>query len=62
MSLREINELRRCLDTLEATRPDHGGAPDVRLVLLGVQDTDFHVQLARGSRNRWLAEILCRDL
>lgn len=26
------------------------------------QDNDFHVQIVRGSGNRWLAEFLCRDL
>jgi DNA-binding GntR family transcriptional regulator len=62
MSAREIGELRRCLDSLNAARPALGKMPDVGLIRLGVQEEDFHVQLARGSRNRWLAEILCRDL
>jgi DNA-binding GntR family transcriptional regulator len=26
------------------------------------QDNDFHVQIVRGSGNRWLEEFLCRDL
>jgi DNA-binding GntR family transcriptional regulator len=26
------------------------------------QENDFHVQIAKGSGNRWLAEFLCKDL
>ena len=58
MSLHETVELRKCIDMLTiAEKQGNGGFQH-----LGMQDSDFHVQIARGSRNRWLAEILCRDL
>lgn len=28
----------------------------------GTQDNDVHLAIVRGSRNRWLADALCRDL
>jgi DNA-binding GntR family transcriptional regulator len=29
---------------------------------IGSYDNDFHVQIAKGGRNEWLADLLCRDL
>ena len=37
-------------------------AEGVAAVLRNDADNDFHLQIARGCRNRFLADMICRDL
>ena len=57
MTAADINALRRTVATLEAHSEDVAGA-----VFSGGPDNDFHRLIAEGSRNRWLANILVRDV
>ncbi len=59
MTLAETRELRQCLTTF-AKRIKKDGIGSVYVD--GTQDNDFHVQIVRGSRNKWLEQLLCRDL
>lgn len=59
MTLREVNELRACLSDDEQRMKTEGLGAVFRY---GTEDNDFHARIAKGSRNRWLEEILCRDL
>lgn len=59
MTLAETRELRQCLTTF-SKRIKKNGIGSVYVD--GTQDNDFHVQIVRGSRNKWLAQLLCRDL
>ncbi len=59
MTLAETRELRQCLTTL-SKRIKKNGIGSVYVD--GTQDNDFHVQIVRGSRNKWLEQLLCRDL
>ena len=59
MSLHETRALRACLaEHGKAVEADLQGGPFRR----GTADNDFHVQIVRGSRNRWIYDMLCRDL
>ena len=59
MSLHETRRLRACLSAYDRTI----GAEGLGGVFLrGTLDNDFHVQIVQGSHNRWLYELLCRDL
>lgn len=59
MTLPETRRLRAGLVEF-AGRIEQEGLGDA--FVHGTQDNDFHSQLVRGSRNRWLEEFLCRDL
>jgi DNA-binding GntR family transcriptional regulator len=59
MTLAETRELRHCLTTF-SKRIKKNGIGSVYVD--GTQDNDFHVQIVRGSRNKWLEQLLCRDL
>ncbi len=59
MSLHETRALRACLgEHSKAVQADLQGGPFRQ----GTADNDFHVQIVRGSRNRWIYGMLCRDL
>lgn len=59
MTLGETRELRQCLTTLSKRIKKEGVGS---VYVDGTQDNDFHVQIVRGSRNKWLEQLLCRDL
>lgn len=59
MSLRETRALRACFEAYDRTIEDEGLGGVFRR---GTLDNDFHIQIVRGSHNRWLYEVLCRDL
>lgn len=59
MSLREIRQLRACFSDYDRTIEAEGLGGVFRR---GTLDNDFHVQIVHGSHNRWLYELLCRDL
>lgn len=53
----EVNALRQTVSALES-RPEN--APDA--VFSAGPDNDFHRLIARGSRNRWLENLLVKDV
>jgi DNA-binding GntR family transcriptional regulator len=59
MTLAETRELRQCLTALSKQIAKDGIGS---VYVDGTQDNDFHVQIVRGSRNKWLEQMLCRDL
>jgi DNA-binding GntR family transcriptional regulator len=59
MTLHETRRLRTCLAELEKGFREEGLGGVFRD---GTADNDLHVQIAKGSRNRWLSDIICRDL
>lgn len=59
MTLPETRRLREGLVEFRF-RVERAGLGDA--FVHGTQDKDFHAQIVRGSRNRWLEEFLCRDL
>lgn len=59
MSLHETRRLRGCLTAYDRTIEAEGLGGVFRK---GTLDNDFHVQIVQGSHNRWLHELLCRDL
>ena len=59
MSLHETRRLRACLTAYDRTIEAEGLGGVFRK---GTLDNDFHVQIVQGSHNRWLYELLCRDL
>jgi DNA-binding GntR family transcriptional regulator len=59
MTLHETRRLRSSLAELEKTFREQGPGGVFRD---GTADNDLHVQIAQGSRNRWLADIICREL
>ena len=59
MSLHDTRARRACLSNHgKAREADLQGGPFRQ----GTPDNDFHVQIVRGSRNRWIHDVLCRDL
>jgi DNA-binding GntR family transcriptional regulator len=58
MTLGETRQLRASVEGLRARVRAEG----VAAVLREDADNDFHLQIARGSRNLFLADIICRDL
>jgi DNA-binding GntR family transcriptional regulator len=56
MTAAEVNALREAVHAME-TRPE-----EVAKGVLASADNDFHMLIARGSRNRWLEEVLMKDL
>ena len=59
MTLGETRELRQCLTTFSKRIKKEGIGS---VYVDGTQDNDFHVQIVRGSQNKWLEQLLCRDL
>lgn len=59
MSLHETRRLRACFTAYDRTIEAEGLGGVFRQ---GTLDNDFHVQIVQGSHNRWLYELLCRDL
>lgn len=57
MTVAEVNALRRTVEKFKAHPADVAGA-----VFSGGPDNDFHRLIAEGSRNRWLADILVKDV
>ena len=58
-SRHETRRLRGVLRELEKRFREDGPAGVFRD---GTADNDLHVQIAKGIRNRWLADIICREL
>jgi DNA-binding GntR family transcriptional regulator len=58
MTLQETRQLRASLEALQQRVKAEG----VAAALHKEADHDFHLQVARGCRNRFLADIICRDL
>lgn len=59
MTLHETRRLRLSLAELERQFREEGPGGVFRD---GSADNDLHVQIARGSRNRWLIDIICGEL
>ena len=59
MTLHETRRLRSSLAELERQFREEGPGGVFRH---GTADNDLHVQIARGSRNRWLTDIICGEL
>jgi DNA-binding GntR family transcriptional regulator len=59
MTLHETRRLRDCLADL-AKRFRTEGLDGV--FRNGTADNDLHIQIAKGSRNRWIADMICREL
>ena len=58
MTLRETQQLRTSLDALNKLVRSEG----VDAAFRKGRDYDLHMQIAQGSRNRFLADMICRDL
>jgi DNA-binding GntR family transcriptional regulator len=59
MTLHETRQLRQSLAELERKFREGGPSGVFRD---GEEDTDLHTRIVRGSRNRWLIDIICREL
>jgi DNA-binding GntR family transcriptional regulator len=59
MTLHETRRLRLSLAELERQFREEGPGGVFRD---GTADNDLHIQIARGSRNRWLTDIICGEL
>jgi DNA-binding GntR family transcriptional regulator len=59
MTLHETRRLRSSLAEIERQFRDEGPGGVYRD---GTADNDLHIQIARGSRNRWLTDIICTEL
>jgi len=59
MTLHETRELRACLAAFEERFRKEGIGGVFRA---GSVDNDLHMMIVRGSRNRWLTDIVCREL
>jgi len=59
MTLHETRKLRACLTAFEDSfrREGLGG-----VFRAGSVDNDLHMLIVRGSRNRWLIDIICNEL
>jgi DNA-binding GntR family transcriptional regulator len=57
MTAPEIRQLRETAGRIDKMLQQGPGA-----VFAGGADNDFHRQIALGSRNRWIARLLCEDL
>ncbi|MDB5872210.1 MAG: GntR family transcriptional regulator [Ramlibacter sp.] len=57
MTVPEIKKLRETAELIGKMLQRSPGA-----VFAGGADNDFHRQIAIGSRNRWIARLLCEDL
>ncbi len=54
------HEIRNLRDT--ATRIETLITEGPQFLFMGQLDTDFHMQIAVGSRNQWIRRLLCEDL
>ena len=59
MTLHETRRLRVSAAEMERQFRDEGPGGVYRD---GTADNDLHIQIVRGSRNRWLTEIICNEL
>ena len=59
MTLHETRQLCQSLAELERKFREEGPSGVFRN---GAADNDLHIQIARGSRNRWLIDIICGEL
>jgi DNA-binding GntR family transcriptional regulator len=59
MTLHETRRLRDCLAALEKRFREEGLDGVFRN---GTADNDLHIEIVKGSRNRWLSNIICREL
>jgi DNA-binding GntR family transcriptional regulator len=59
MTLHETRRLRDCLADLEKRFRKDGLNGVFRN---GTADNDLHIQIVKGSRNRWLSNIICHEL
>ncbi len=59
MTLAETRNLRQCIAKFSQQVEQEGIGS---VYVDGTGDNDFHVQIARASRNVWLEQLLCRDL
>ncbi|MEH2493463.1 GntR family transcriptional regulator [Bradyrhizobium sp. AZCC 2230] len=59
MTLHETRQLFQSLAELERKFLEEGPSGVFRN---GAADNDLHIQIARGSRNRWLIDIICSEL
>src|SRR6202171_1466957 len=59
MTLHETRRLCKSLAELERKFREEGPSGVFRN---GAADNDLHIQIARGSRNRWLIDIICGEL
>ena len=57
MTVAEVNALRQAVSGLESRPQDAPGA-----VFSAGPDNDFHRLIAKGSRNRWLENLLVKDV
>lgn len=57
MTVAEVNALRQAVSVLESRPQDAPGA-----VFNAGPDHDFHRLIAKGSRNRWLENLLVKDV
>ena len=57
MTVAEVNALRKTVSGLESRPQDAAGA-----VFSAGPDNDFHRLIAKGSRNRWLENLLVKDV
>ena len=56
MTLHQTRQLRQSLAELERKFREEGPSS------AGAADSDLHIQIARGSRNRWLIDAICGEL
>jgi DNA-binding GntR family transcriptional regulator len=59
MTLHETRRLRSSVAEIERQFRDEGPGGVYRD---GTADNDLHIQIVRGSRNRWLTDIICNEL
>lgn len=57
MTVAEVSALRQTVSRQEALPTDEASA-----MFSGGPDTDFHRMIADGSRNRWLSDMLIKDV
>jgi DNA-binding GntR family transcriptional regulator len=65
MTLHETRQLRACLAAFEDSFRKEGSFHKEGLggvFRSGSVDNDLHMIIVRGSRNRWLTDIICREL
>jgi DNA-binding GntR family transcriptional regulator len=59
MTLHETRRLRSSVAEIERQFREEGPGGVYRD---GTADNDLHIEIARGSRNRWLTDIICTEL
>jgi DNA-binding GntR family transcriptional regulator len=58
MTLAEVDALKQCLERVTRNRKRNAGVA----FPLGTAGQDFHLQILRGCRNRWLTDTLIQDI